>query len=293
MKKTNKRDINCLVIHHNDNDGICSAAIVNYFESDCTMHSINYGYDIPWKLIKRAKRIYMVDFGLQPFSEMIKIKEMLGEEFIWIDHHKTAIDDMNNSGQKFRGIQEIGEAGCELTWRWFDQSTPIPKAVRMLGRYDVWDLDYHEDVLPFQSGVHFLQPEADESIFWGILFEECESHYQNILEKGKFCLEYKTKMNTSYCKSHSFDIEWEDHRFLCANSLSNNSALFDTKFDWYSYDAVLTFGFSNGGWTISMYTNKPNIDVGVIAKRNGGGGHVGAAGFKCKELPFELPFKDR
>jgi nanoRNase/pAp phosphatase (c-di-AMP/oligoRNAs hydrolase) len=41
-----------------------------------------------------------------------------------------------------------------------------------------------------------------------------------------------------------------------------------------------------------MYTDKPNIDVGAIAKRYGGGGHVGASGFQCvSELPFNLPKK--
>ena len=286
-----QKDINCLVIHHNDADGICAAAIVNYFESDCRMVKINYGYDIPWKLIKRSKRIYMVDFGLQPFSNMLTIKDMLGDEFIWIDHHKTAIEDMEKSGQTFRGIQEIGEAGCELTWRWFDKSTPIPKTVRMLGRYDVWDLDYHEDVVPFQTGMRFVDAEADESIFWNNLFEEDESSYQRILEKGKICLEYQTTQNKNYCDAHSFDIEWENHRFLVANSLNNNSKLFDSKFNHFDYDAVLTFGYTNGNISVSMYTDKPNIDVGAIAKKHGGGGHEKACGFQCNELPFDLPSK--
>lgn len=286
-----KKDIQVLVIHHNDADGICAAAIVNYFEGNCHMHSINYGYDVPWKLIKRAKRVYMVDFGLQPFSDMLRLKEMFGDEFIWIDHHKTAIEEMEKSGQTFRGIQEIGEAGCELTWRWFDQTTPIPKTVRMLGRYDVWDLDYHEDVMPFQTGIRFMDPAADERIFWNILFDESESNYQNILQKGKVCLEYQTTNNTNYCNSHAFDIEWENYRFLAANSLNNNSQLFDSKFNHHDYDAVLSFGYTNGGITVSMYTDKPNVDVSVIAKKYGGGGHAGACGFQCQHLPFELPVK--
>lgn len=285
------KDIPVLCIHHGDNDGICAAAIVNYFESDCQMYSINYGYEVPWKLIKRARRVYMVDFGLQPFSDMLKLKDIMGDELIWIDHHKTAIESRDNSGQTFRGIQEIGKAGCELTWEWFDQTTPIPKTVKMLGRYDVWDLDYHPDVLPFQSGMNFLNPDPDANVFWEPLIEEGEEYYQEILRKGRLILDYQTMANERYCNSHSFDIEWENHRFLVANSLSNNSALFDTKFNHQDYDAVLSFGFTNSGWTVSMYTNKPNIDVGAIAKRYGGGGHEKACGFQCTELPFELPYK--
>ncbi len=285
------KDIDCLVLHHNDADGICSGAIVGYFEGSCEFHKMNYGYEVPWNLIKRSRRVYMVDFGLQPFSDMLKLKDMLGDEFIWIDHHKTAIEDMENSGQRFRGIQEIGEAGCELTWRWFDQTTPIPKSVRMLGRYDVWDLSYHEDVLPFQTGIMFMNQDADSSLFWNKLIEEEDILYQTVLEKGKVCLEYQTTANTNYCKSHTFDMSWENHRFLVANSMNNNSRLFDSKFNHQDYDAVLTFGFTNGGWTVSMYTDKPNVDVSVIAKKFGGGGHAGACGFQCTMLPFELPYK--
>jgi nanoRNase/pAp phosphatase (c-di-AMP/oligoRNAs hydrolase) len=55
---------------------------------------------------------------------------------------------------------------------------------------------------------------------------------------------------------------------------------------------MLVFGFTNGNWTVSMYTDKPDINVGLIAKKYGGGGHVGASGFQCiGELPFELPTK--
>ncbi len=161
----------------------------------------------------------------------------------------------------------------------------------MLGRYDVWDLDYHKDVLPFQAGIRFMNPEADEKIFWGILFDETESHYQDILSKGELCLEYQTMLNKNYCNSHTFNLTWENHRFLVANSLNNNSQLFESKFNHHDYDAVMTFGFTNGKWSMSMYTDKPNIDVSVIAKKYGGGGHRGACGFQSTILPFNLPYK--
>ena len=41
-------------------------------------------------------------------------------------------------------------------------------------------------------------------------------------------------------------------------------------------------------WSVSLYSIDPNIDCGSIAKKHGGGGHPGAAGFQCDSLPFEL-----
>jgi nanoRNase/pAp phosphatase (c-di-AMP/oligoRNAs hydrolase) len=36
---------------------------------------------------------------------------------------------------------------------------------------------------------------------------------------------------------------------------------------------------------VSLYSEK--VDVSIIAKNHGGGGHAGAAGFICRDLPFE------
>ena len=45
----------------------------------------------------------------------------------------------------------------------------------------------------------------------------------------------------------------------------------------------------DGQWTVSLYTTpETGIDVSLIAKAYGGGGHKQAAGFNAKKLPFPL-----
>jgi hypothetical protein len=54
------------------------------------------------------------------------------------------------------------------------------------------------------------------------------------------------------------------------------------------YDLMITFcRRSDKLWNVSLYSTKDNVDCGVIAKSFGGGGHKGAAGFQCGELPFD------
>ena len=63
--------------------------------------------------------------------------------------------------------------------------------------------------------------------------------------------------------------------------------------DWFksvddgSYDILMPFSFNgrNGTWTYSMYSK--TVDVSEIAKKYGGGGHKGAAGFNTNRLIFE------
>ena len=54
------------------------------------------------------------------------------------------------------------------------------------------------------------------------------------------------------------------------------------------YDLMITFcRRTDHKWNVSLYSTKPDIDCGAIAKSFGGGGHKGAAGFQCVDLPFE------
>ena len=51
------------------------------------------------------------------------------------------------------------------------------------------------------------------------------------------------------------------------------------------------FGCSGEG-IIILKDYKEGVDLGTIAKARGGGGHPGAAGFHCDELPFDLQGRD-
>jgi len=50
------------------------------------------------------------------------------------------------------------------------------------------------------------------------------------------------------------------------------------------FDICIGFVFDGLRYTVGLYSQK--LDVSEIAKKYGGGGHPGAAGFVCKQLPF-------
>jgi len=248
------------------------------------MIGINYGDEFPWEKIER-EIVYMVDFALQPFKQMDRVN-MLAEEFFWIDHHKSAIEE-SAKFPRIRGLRQYNKAACELVWAYLVDATSLPPLfIRLLGRYDVWD---HSDprTLPFQFGMRQFPDTRPEGDFnWENLFDEIAVN--KIIRKGEIILDYITSENTKYAVAAAFETELDGLRCIAINKLLTNSQIFDSVWDQEKYDAMLTFGWRAGGfWTVSLYTDKPGVDVSVVAKARGGGGHAQAAGFQCGPI---LPF---
>ena len=124
--------MNYCVYHRVDFDGLCSAAIVkHYFDKkgeDIVLYGINYGDDFTlWDKLDKDDTVYMVDFGLQPFDDMILLNQITN--LIWIDHHATAISDVEDSDIEFQGIQKSGIGACQLVWEYLFPDEHIPYAV--------------------------------------------------------------------------------------------------------------------------------------------------------------------
>ena len=130
--------------HSADLDGHCSGALLKDAFPEAELKPINYGEPFPWSEIKPDEEIYMVDFSLEPISDIWKLKSVC-DRLVWIDHHKSAIEAYYIEAQKrndqfIEGYRRIGKAGCELTWSWLHPTKKMPEFIELLGRHDVRDL---------------------------------------------------------------------------------------------------------------------------------------------------------
>ena len=276
--------------YHNDLDGHCSGAIVKQIYPECEMIEINYGMEFPWDTLIMKETVFMVDFCLQPFVDMDRLSILF--DLVWIDHHKTAIEEyiehLRAGKHKLKGLREIGKAGCELTWEFFHEERKIPLSVFLLGRFDVWDHEADNRVMPFQMGMRTLYTNPDATDFWNTLINEQAIYYlDEILQTGQTILDYQNKQNKEWAKSSAFEIEFEGKKFIAMNR-GIGSQLFDSVYDPEKHDGMMIFWWKKDCWSFSIYSNDPKQDHSGIAKKYGGGGHAGACGFQCKELPFEL-----
>ena len=278
--------------HSADLDGHCSGAIIKLRYPECDMRGINYGQDFPWDDITPGEKVFMVDFGLQPFCDMERLNKMC--KLHWIDHHKTALDDAHKAGFIASGGQllESGRAGCELTWEYIHtEFSNVPLSVKLLGRYDVWDHEYSDWVLSFQYGMRQLQDtRPDNTEMWGKLFTN-DSEVEPLVKNGKLILDYESVQNEKFCRAYSFETELNGMKAICANRGFCNSKLFDSVYDPEEHHFMISFirmKPPKSKWTVSLYSTRDDVDCGSIAKSLGGGGHKGAAGFQCDQLPFSI-----
>jgi len=280
--------------HKLDLDGHCSGALIKLEFPECEMIGIDYGDEWVWN-IKPAEVVIMADFCLQPFSDMLKLNDMCN--FVWIDHHKTAIEAykenlsaIKHSKVPIKGLRRDGTGACALVWEYLHESSP-PYLVQLLAKYDVFN---HEDknTLPFQYGMRLehTDPSTKEGmITWKQLIKgnQVENLTRFIIMDGNAVLKYEKQYNAKYAYN-AFETIFENKKCIIINKLLANSMLFDSVWDPDKYAAMIAFGWTGKNWKVSLYTAKNDVDVSAIAKKHGGGGHAGAAGFHCNVLPFSI-----
>lgn len=276
--------------YHSDMDGHCAGAIVKKYYDFCQIDGeylpINYNNKFPFDKIEKNEIVVIVDFSLQKEGDFEKLLE-ISKDIIWIDHHKTAIEKHNHLKDKIKGIRRNGISGCELTWSYFFQDSEMPRIVKMLGAYDIWDFsEYGNDLNKLQAGIRLYdtKPENPSWAEW-LKTDDCgQGRLVEILQKGIIALQYRENYYSGLIKSWSWYTKFEGYRAIVCNQGSVSSQLFDST-DENTYDIMMPFVFDGKQWTVSIYTKK-DIDCSGIAKKYGGGGHKQAAGFQCKELPF-------
>ena len=270
--------------HKADLDGRCSAAIIRRRYPDCQLVGIDYGDDFPWNDIVQDEKVFMVDFSLEPFADMVKLAEMV--DLVWIDHHESAIAAHEQSGLAILGVQISGIAACVLTWQYIYPHSPVPWAVEKLGLYDVWQHSDHA-VKVFQSGM-WLENTAPDSDVWPIVFANDMAWVANVLARGNTVLQHQQQRNSVYGATCAFETTFQGLAALAINSGLANSLLFDDQWDDNRHQIMVAFVWAKSQWKISLYSKKDGPPVNQIAEMYGGGGHKHAAGFHCDNLPFDL-----
>lgn len=278
--------VDTVCLHHNDADGRASGAIVRHaLGDDILLYEMDYdGSVIPWNAIENARRVVVVDFSL-PKADMLRMAE--GREFIWIDHHKSALDEMADVSQRWAGLRDLNEAACVLTWRYFFPEKPVPRAITLIGDRDIWRWA-EADTGAFTEGLFHRDTHLENRELWQRLLEDDETLLQEIIQEGARLREIRLNQIAHQVGLYGFEVKFEGYRTLAVNLRGNGDIGQHIRDLGYEVAYCYMDRMENGRLMTAVTLFSAVTDVSVIARRFGGGGHPGAAGFSFPrgETPF-------
>jgi len=259
--------------HRADLDGKCSGAIAYLHYGDkAVYHGVDYE-DCPINLDPEAELNLFLDFSPQGTP-----RDQLPANLMVIDHHKTSIG--------LPGTIDTTKAACVLTWEHFFPDKPLPFAVELIGAADTWQKDRPD----WESMVNpFCMTLLTEN--WAITYSEWRHLFQDdttvtwLANDGRLMLRCVNRMQAALIKQQAFTFDFEGYRFLTVIGGEKGSHRFKSIWDPTKYDGMMVIQFINGNlWKYSLYADDSDMDMSDIAKKYGGGGHKGAAGFQLPVL---------
>ena len=263
--------------HGADLDGKCSAAIARFHEGRGQLIPIDYDQRPDLSAISMGEKVYILDFSF-PLETMIEIHKRA--QLVWIDHHKTAIEEAEAADFWPAGARATHLAACQLTWDYLFAS-PRPPVVNLLGMYDIWNLDKEDIVLRFQYGMRAIDPDPADDALWVPLLKG--GPVDHIIANGLPILTFIRQYYASYARTHGFHTEFDGYPAYAVNIGLSNSLLVDA---CPEADIYIFYCYRPPNWHVSLRSK--TVDVGTIARSHGGGGHERAAGFISPSLPHPL-----
>lgn len=305
-------DKDTLVIYHSEDiDGILSANTLyewlrEFPLSSKEIHFLGYNYgafsaqDWLYKMPK-LNTVYMLDVAI-PVPD-VKVFLQKDISVVYIDHHVTSINEYKKANLsavgRFLSYSQSGIAdwSAALLTKQFTSTSDfknffpaIPPLYLLVSIYDTWQTNHPAWNAAEALNCYLMSQNLRyDDPLWGTLKEDTKE----AIEKGTELLQIERNRFTKDGKRYGGTLKWKGITFFAMNG-SGNSKCVGNNLVKGLHEAILLYRFwpAENSWKISLYNATEytgvTINLAPIATMYGGGGHAGACGFTCKELPFNL-----
>ena len=273
--------IHCLF--HRDNDGRCAGAIVGkkFGIEHINWVQMSYGNIPPWNDIKKDDIVIIVDFSLQIKGQWEQLLNIT-KDVIWIDHHKSAIE-RDDSPHHLNGLRIDGTAGAQLTWNYFFPNEKTPIIVQNISDYDIWKFEL-KHTLVINQGLYARNCHPSSNL-WKILLDSKYNDQillNDIIHDGTIIQEYNNKIWSGIIYHQSYYINFEGYKAIVCNN-RGPSLMFDS-IDTNTFEIMIWWYYNGKNYEYRVCTKRDDIDVSIICKKYGGGGHKMIGGFQHPTL---------
>jgi len=273
-----------VIYHANCSDGFGAAwAAWRHFNRDVELVPASYGKAPP--PLRAGQQVYIVDFSYPP-DVLTQLCATNGVTVI--DHHKTALDNMNahfnmgeDGSQPFEYYNEslklsfnfdLNHSGAILTWKYFFGGLPPPELLLHIEDRDLWKFampntrsvlaalnSYTQDIVVWDE---LMSADLAELSVEGKAIERMyQKDVRNIVE---------TTQRMAWVGGYNVPVSNAPGQFA-----SDVGAILA---EGHSFSATY-YDTANGRKFSLRSINGVGLDVAEIAKQFGGGGHKHAAGF--------------
>jgi len=281
-----------VLFHYPCQDGLSSGWIVDKFHkennSKIELYPIQHGKIIDLEKLNN-KKIIFCDYA--PSVEVIEEIEKIAIKITILDHHITSQKALEN---KTFAIFDMNKSGCRLTWDYF-YNKECPLFIRMIEDRDIWKW-----IIPksreFTAGLTTVCSSVEMYDF-----DELFKIFNEIIEnpfKFDFYIELGDIINKSIlikCKYIALDSLKKINKYQnynvcivnCSYELSSDLGNILSTSDLVDFAVLWRYNNTKEEYYVSL-RSKDKVDVSLIAKEFGGGGHKNASGFSTKINPIIL-----
>jgi oligoribonuclease NrnB/cAMP/cGMP phosphodiesterase (DHH superfamily) len=263
-----------VIFHGNCFDGFTAAWIASRFTKEwhgAEFMPARYG-DLPPDVT--GKDVLIVDFSWP--RETLRAMKAQAHSLWVLDHHKTAEADC----KEFPFCTfDMERSGAGLAW---DELVggARPWLVNIIEDRDLWRISY-PDTKPIMA---YVACQAQNFNSWDRIADLTRSECE---ERGKFIQQYIDEYGRKARAEHRAELVG-GYLVPTVNLPYMNCSDHVTALAEECPDAPFAAGYfrrGDGRWQFSLRANG-DFDVSEVAKKFGGGGHKGAAGFDVEHLPW-------
>ena len=290
-----------IITHRGCRDGFAASWCAHIYFNSINIDTVTYLYVDPNKpdetveLVKKsqknniATRIRSFDVAFDPLT-FLKIKELC-DDFKIYDHHISGYNDFI----AYYGVDRLpkefnfnnNKSGAVLAWEYFFPELNVPRLIKYVEDRDLWRFE-----LPDSRAISEGLPLGNKFEDWDNFMENETKNLNIAARTGNMWLR-KKKKTIAFTSNLGKVVQLNDHNVFiinCPNFISDVGEYIYTKHDTTGkplcdYVMMWRYSMNDKDFYVSLRSsNKRDIDVSIIAKKYGGGGHKHAAGFTTKDF---------
>ena len=272
-----------LVLHHDDEDGFMSAAVVDaYIDSisaddteESVFKAVQYGQEVPWELISDDTNVIIVDFSYK--AEILDEINSKAKSLFVFDHHSNNSDEVINHP---RMIFDTASGCCLNIFNLLFKGQNPPDVLRAIGNRDVWDFSW-KHTKAISSGFIATYDNKDINSYRRSLLLD-EGAVTQIASVGQILVNQTRQVSDQMAKKAipvTISRSSVAFEFMTINASMMHSDIGESIYTSTGKRVLMYFFEATGKLVCSMRSNEAVGEVGAIAKSMKGGGHDYAAGF--------------